>query len=329
MTLLSRLKKAVCGEPAKAVAPATPRTPAPRPFPDPDTTGWPDIPPGSAEAATARFQGQVNARLKRIEAEVAKTAARYNADLTDLGRFSTAYTTMASGSIDRARAGADAAQKASAAIAALYTGVLGLTFSVTDNPLPPRGIVPAIFLGAAVVFSTAYLAYLRAGEQTVKAPSGTATRTVEANVLSRVGVLVEAARTISSRNAWCLRAAVLSLGVGLAFLPLPFLTLSGGAVTAATPPDWPEPTVASGEELELVKLRYAAEVEETSSERQSTVTTDESTEWWLIGGCMLGGGLIIAVGTAVPAAITHRRRKKQRERATAGTPATHYAPHQG
>jgi len=50
-------------------------------------------------------------------------------------------------------------QKAAAAIAALYTPLLGVVFSVNDNPLPSRGVIPVLFLGLAILSSTAYLAY--------------------------------------------------------------------------------------------------------------------------------------------------------------------------
>lgn len=61
---------------------------------------------------------------------------------------------VAKGSIDRARAGAEKVQTAATAIAGLYTTVLGVSFSVTEKPLPGRGLIAPIFLGAAIVAST-------------------------------------------------------------------------------------------------------------------------------------------------------------------------------
>ncbi len=64
------------------------------------------------------------------------------------------------GAIERSRSAADLVQKAAAAIGGLYTGVLGVSFSVTNKPLPPQGFIPAIFLGLAIALSTAYVAYV-------------------------------------------------------------------------------------------------------------------------------------------------------------------------
>lgn len=261
---------------------------------DPDQQGWPSG--STTEASTTVFDAQVDVRKKRVDAEIARTAARYAADLDDLGRFSTAYAEIASGAIERARAGAEAVIKASAALVALYTGVLGLTFSVSDNPLPPRGLLAPIFLGLAVVLATAYLGFLRPQDESVPAPSRTQTRPVENNVLARGGVLVSVTQAIVRRLSWCLRGSVLALGVGLAYLPMPFLALGSGA--ASSPKiDWPAAVVGNGEQLDLVKLRYAEQLKEVATQRASGLGPDPTTEVILIIVCVLVGAGVVAGGT--------------------------------
>lgn len=71
-----------------------------------------------------------------------------------------AYIEIAKGQIDRIQVRADFVQKAAATIVTLYTGVLTLVFAVEKNPLPVRGLIPAIFLGLAIVFSATYFAFV-------------------------------------------------------------------------------------------------------------------------------------------------------------------------
>jgi hypothetical protein len=58
---------------------------------------------------------------------------------------------VAKDAVSRSRAAADFVRNAAAALVTIYTGVIGATFAVTKEPLPERGLVPALFLGAAIV----------------------------------------------------------------------------------------------------------------------------------------------------------------------------------
>ncbi len=159
-------------------------------------------------------------------------AADRAADLASLQAFATSLTTLAVGAVDRARSGADTVQKASAAIVTIYTGILGFVFVASDNPLPTRGVLAPVFLGAAVVLSTAYLAYVDGREASTRGPE--AVGGVEPKVLARVNATVAAAASaISTRRSYALRASVVALGVGLVYIVLPFVDL--GSARAATP----------------------------------------------------------------------------------------------
>jgi len=116
------------------------------------------------DTVTCAVKAQQDATVKQDQAMTvmynAWSTANRDADASNLAKFHDTMTTLAIGSVDRARAGAELVQKASAALVTLYTGVLALVFSVTNNPLPPRGVLAPVFLGLAVVLSTAYIAYL-------------------------------------------------------------------------------------------------------------------------------------------------------------------------
>lgn len=238
--------------------------------------GWPApgeadalIPPGErAKAVFTAKVGLVSDREKgRREAEAADLAARredaaalrgaqLDADRENLLAYSATMSTLAVGAVDRSRAAAELVQKSAAAVAGLYTGVLALVFSVTDNPLPARGVLAALFLGGAVVLSTAYVAYTgpRAGPSTVVVPDA-----LDRAVLARLNSVITVTSELARSRVWFLRASVVALGVGLAYIALPFLDFSGGqptgaAATSATQPAWPTPP--SGANVQLDRILY-------------------------------------------------------------------------
>ncbi|WP_030527376.1 hypothetical protein LG324_09315 [Phycicoccus jejuensis] len=226
----------------------------------------------SALASAAAAQAAATAELKADDDDArALAAADRAADLASLQAFATSLTTLAVGAVDRARSGADTVQKASAAIVTIYTGILGFVFVASDNPLPTRGVLAPVFLGAAVVLSTAYLAYVDGREASTRGPE--AVGGVEPKVLARVNATVAAASAISTRRSYALRASVVALGVGLVYIVLPFVDL--GSARAATPsavaslPAWPTPAVSSP--VELGAVVYEAQVAEVAASRTSAL----------------------------------------------------------
>lgn len=166
----------------------------------------------------------VQARLDR-----AKASYTVEGELNKL--YHTTITEFAKASIDRARDGAKFVQTAAAAIFAVYTGLLALVFSVTDNPLPLRGALAGVFLGLAVALATAYLAFLtdpsgpplpdldrRSEFQLQHSRTARLTAWIDKNVANR---------------RYALRAAVISLLFGVLFIAAPF-------VSTATPTEDPE-----------------------------------------------------------------------------------------
>src|SRR5919204_1191413 len=177
------------------------------------------------------------------------------------------HDSVAHGSIDRTRAGAATVQTAAAAIAALYTSLLGVVFSVTNNPLPSRGVIPVLFLGLAILASTGYLAYLTraASIRLLEAKPSQFEREAE-----RARSLILWTRKACEHNAYLLQLSVVALGFGLAFLPAPFISFTGqpsagnasGATTTTTTPDWPTPSKNAGSDEALKKVVYTAQVAE-------------------------------------------------------------------
>jgi hypothetical protein len=174
----------------------------------------------------------VETTAKDLDAQVFASLTKFEAEAYDLSKSS----------VERSRTAAATVQSASAALVAVYTGVLALAFSVTDNPLPLRGLLAPIFLGAAVVFSTAYVAYIvpRLRAFPVPSPEGSPDKVS----LDRLQVYADMASDIVSRRSWTMRAAVVSLGVGLAYMALPFIGNDPSPADDAAPPASAVPVAA-------------------------------------------------------------------------------------
>jgi hypothetical protein len=256
---------------------------------------WPEPGGGSAQelellkAKLAWLSERAKEQGLRAQAEVANELELYK-------EFHKALVEGARSAIDRSRTAAETVQKAAAGILALYTAVLGVSFSVAENPLPSRGVLPALFLGAAVAGSTAYLAYL---SKPRGVPGPTPQSSFRAAAMARTRTFLQWAGAPVSRRSYWLRASVIALGVSLMFIPAPFISGSlpyvdrlwwnedkTESAVAAAKQDWPDvPTEATGQNLELWKIRYAAEVKEAAAAREKFKAPGQPSyanqTWWL------------------------------------------------
>lgn len=158
--------------------------------------------------------------------------AQQEADATLNHDFHAAVIEVTKGSLDRSREGAKWLQGSATAILGIYTALLALVFSVTDNPLPIRGVYAGIFLGLAIAFSTAYISFhQKPAPVTVNLPAPSVTQLQFARTAHFTQWMYSA---VSNKRSW-IRASVLSLTVGVAFIAAPFIT----ADTAASIPESP------------------------------------------------------------------------------------------
>ncbi len=262
--------------------------------PDPDDQNWPA--PGAAlasdAAAAAEYAAKLDVRSKRVDADVARAQAYTDADLSSLASFHQHAMSLAAASVDRAQSAALSVQRAAAAIALLYTGVVGLAFSVTSRPLPSRGSLSPVFLGLAVVLATAYVAYLGPNRATVSPPRPGPG--LEAQALERLSVFIELTQAVVAARSRLLRSSVAALGLGLALLPAPFV--GSNAVTAAAGPAWPEPPAATTTTAARASdLLYAAQVNEASRLRQAASIARTSDDLVFTGVALAIGSLAVAL----------------------------------
>ena len=123
----------------------------------------------------------------------------------------TGYIAVAQSSLDRSIQRGTYVTTAAASVVTLYTGLLAFRFSASGKGplLPAESLFPALFLGAAVVFSTFYISFLRGrtmvSELLPTGLGGTIPQRRLQNYLEWINAGVVA-------RAWSLRLAVISLG---------------------------------------------------------------------------------------------------------------------
>lgn len=151
--------------------------------------------------------------------ELLKVQRSTEAELTKL--FHQTITEVSTTAIDRSRDSAKFVQTAASAIFALYTGLLALAFSVTDNPLPVRGVWAGVFLGLSIALSSAYLAFLtKAPRLRLSLPGQSLTQLQHA----RSAFLTRWTNATVRNRRWAIRASVVSLAFGAAFMAAPFVS---------------------------------------------------------------------------------------------------------
>lgn len=231
---------------------------------------WPSIPPawyGPPPTSDAEKQikaayyakiVEVAVALKQSElgaAQTVKTARETERMKVDQALHQKHFESMADvavGSVQRAVDGATFLEKASAALAVLYTGIAALLVA-KDTPIPIRGVIPTFFFGVAVVCAAYYLAFIGGRHKVAQAPMVNDNPLQDAK--TRIDNLVVWTRAVTGARAHGLRAGVLSLAFGLAFMPVAFVHVTDpggpadiayavGLATRPTPTPTPDPKAA-------------------------------------------------------------------------------------
>jgi hypothetical protein len=235
--------------------------------------------------------------------------ARLQAD-AELGKlFHESLSGVATGSIERSRDSAKYVQTAAAAIAALYTGSLGLVFSVTSHPLPVRGIAAAVFLALSVALATAYLAYISRAAAPPMYAGGSSLSELQIN---RTAYLTDWVNAIINQRRWALRASVLSLAFGVAFIPAAFVASRRPASIPAAPTAPAIPVQIAPEVATTAAMSFKAQVASYDSAvtaRNSAIASaatasktagrDERRANWVTLGLALLGILVVLLGPLI------------------------------
>lgn len=240
------------------------------------------------EKLRLEHENSLNSAEETASTELQKS--RWESEFSLAKLFHEKVTEIAAGSVERSRDSAKYIQTAAAWIATLYSGLLALVFSVTDNPLPLRGAFAAIFLGLAVALSAAYLAFIT-NPRGLKLFGGGASLTEQQ--LNRTGFLIKWVNATVRDRRWAIRASVLCLAFGVAFIPAAFISNHRPAPVPDAPvapaiPAQIDPAISdSAKELfqaqigsyeGAVKARNGA-IEKSSTESEGISSAEEKTNW--------------------------------------------------
>lgn len=276
----------------------------PWPFKPSDEHGWPHSGRGANEAAVqAALDAKLEVRKQRTAEEIARAKAELDADLAVEHEYYKGLIEVAKSSVDRSRAAAESVQKAAGAIIAIYTGVLGISFSVSERPFPARGLYAALLLGVAIVLSTGFVAYLPDPGTYDEADRASQDDTPGESTPERLtNMFIRWARISSLDRAPWLRASVIALGFGLAFLPAPFIS-GRAAPSEPTQTVWPTPDPAAGTDIELRKILYEAQVERAATAKAIATEETYDTQW--LAGFVLAVLLIIFLPHLLPGRLAN------------------------
>ena len=268
------------------------RQAAPWPFVDSDDDWWPTDAVGDETEFKKQLDlAKLEVRKKRTDQEIALNKADADADIAIEEKFYESVFDVAKGSIDRARASADFVQKAAGAIATIYAAVLGVAFSVSDRPLPARGVIPAVFLGIAIICATYFIAWLPEPTAQTEEEDAHEEEPLREQLANQFVLWTKQAAL--DRRKW-LRASVVALAAGVLFLPAPFLSFGTARNTASATTAWPQPRdAAPGGNIELRKILYQAQVSRAAETKPQAVSGRRDWVWWVAAGVVLGLVLVL------------------------------------
>lgn len=215
-------------EPAPAPSPASPVPDAPTRLLPEDVNG---------ELLKIRYQATVNYWLAAKAHEAAEAAAltALNAAQAATDRANEAallksvhdaYIATAQSSLDRAMTRVNYVTGAIAAVTTIYTGLLGLVYSAATNaktPLRTIALIPPVFLGLALLLVTIWAAMFK--KAYTARVSFLATNVGGPVMPDRVRIFMWWCANITTARLWALHAGIVSFGLGVATLPLPFLKI--------------------------------------------------------------------------------------------------------
>lgn len=208
-----------------------------------------DIPASQLEYAKLRYSEDLQAWLEqwkqrttkdaveaaleasREDTETALNAARADtaraAEVASVKSIQDAYVTVTQSSLDRALTRVNVVTASIGAVTTIYTGLLALVYAAEPGkgqPLSPVAIVPALFLGLSLFLVSVYAAMFKRS-LTVGSllPTGIGGQIAETRLVTFMrwcfaGILA---------RSWALHGGIVSLGVGVVTLPLPFVRLTG------------------------------------------------------------------------------------------------------
>lgn len=158
----------------------------------------------------------------QLQKEQASENAFQENEYTLAQNFYSAYLEVAKAEAGKSTLRAEFVQKAAAAISAAYVAVIGLSFGLGDSApaLPFQGLITTVFLGISIFLSTAYAAYITRPTAETKVQTGKNFIELQQQ---RLNTFILWSRSPGLRRVYLLQSAIISLGIGIMFLPAAYL----------------------------------------------------------------------------------------------------------
>lgn len=276
------------------------------------------------------FKTRRQSTSKPVEQEDPKARENRDFNRQQQAAYEAVMLGLATGSIDRAKNSVTVVQATSSAVLAIYTGMLGFVYSATTQALPFVAIVTPIFLGAAIVLAAYYTSFM-SPQLATRAYADAAPPTIDSGspdnqLVGRISAVVAYVTRLVRKRAWALRAAVVSLAVGLVAVTLPFVEPPRASAPEAT--NWVAvalPTeVPSAVAPDLRAAYFAAQIADAQAaadaQRKDTSPPvanplDQYT-WWII----LGGAALVLLAALPGLIVSAKDRRADRSISAALSP---------
>lgn len=178
------------------------------------------------ERSKIQYQAEIDRQKEdRANFETQRKAEfdHYYAMFTEIQK---GYLEVSKATIDRSIQRADFLQKVAASVVTIYTGILALTYTVDKSKgvaLSFTGVIPAFFLGLSFLLSAVYVSFITKSQPIKTQPPdgslmGTELRQRKAFILWNNSTVL--------KRAHLLQASVISLGIAIFFLPVPYIKIS-------------------------------------------------------------------------------------------------------
>lgn len=204
--------------------------PATEPPDHDDAVVWPPLPdlqPDDPQADVKKvlYEAQVQDALRRQQWTVETSKAARAHDYTQREALHLARIELIKSAIERAQSRAQYIQTASAAISTAYVAILAVSFRADGNSqgshlVSAQAIVPTIFLGLSIGLSAIYLSYIGLG---APVPGPEPGASPEENQERRLETFTKWSAAMVMTRVYFLRAAVVSLAVGVILMPFAFV----------------------------------------------------------------------------------------------------------
>lgn len=143
------------------------------------------------------------------------------------------YIEVSKATIDRSIQRAEFLQKVAAAVVSLYTAILALTYAADKtkgNTISILGVIPGFFIGISYLLSAFYVSFITRSKDIEETKSD---GTLIGEELSQRITFIKWNRATAMKRIPLLQASIISLGIGILFLPIPYIQIPGNLLIIA------------------------------------------------------------------------------------------------